>query len=90
MQATGIFLKNYNNYEDSPIPLPKLRVNEALQITQLIMLFVLWGFGLTLGSLIFLMELGLGGRTKENKLSKVAWRKEGISRLSVIKNRHNM
>ena len=75
LQATGIFLKNYNNYEDRPIPLPKLRPpDEALKLTQLIMLFVLWGFGMTLGSLTFLMELGLGVKARGNKPSKIAQR----------------
>ena len=73
LQATGIFLKNYNNYEDRPIPLQKLRNNEALEPTQLIMLFVLWAFGMTLGSLICLMELSVGVRAKGHTGWYLGW-----------------
>ena len=39
------------------IPLPKVRVNEALGPEQLIMLWLIWACGITLGSLAFLLEL---------------------------------
>ena len=53
-------MKNYKNYEDSPVPLPRLRVNEAIEPVHLFMLFVMWFSGITVGSIGFLIELGLG------------------------------
>ena len=39
------------------IPLPKVRVNEALGPDQLITLWLIWACGITLGTLMFLLEL---------------------------------
>ena len=38
------------------IPLPKVRINEAFGAEQLIMLWLIWASGITLGTLVFLFE----------------------------------
>ena len=42
------------------IPQPKVRVGVALDSTQLIMLWLIWGGGITLGILAFTFELLIG------------------------------
>ena len=38
------------------IPLPKVRINEAFSADQLIMLWLIWACGITLGTIVFLFE----------------------------------
>ena len=38
------------------IPLPKVRVGVALEPVQLIMLWMIWGGGITLGMMAFIFE----------------------------------
>ena len=39
------------------IPVPKVRINEAFTVEQLIMLWLIWASGVTLGTLAFMFEL---------------------------------
>ena len=52
------------------IPLPKQRHNEALKPVQLIMLFLLWGFGLTIGVFVFTVERAAGVKAIQQKGQK--------------------
>ena len=53
------------------IPLPKKVLNEGLKPIQLLMLFLVWSFGITLGSLAFLAELAVGTKNKHQRKMKV-------------------
>ena len=47
-----------DSYDTEPlIPLPKVRIDEALGADQLIMLWLIWACGVTLGILAFVFEL---------------------------------
>ena len=67
-------LDGYMNAEPL-IPLPKQRHNEALKPVQLIMLFLLWGFGLTIGVLAFLVEHAARVKAKQQK-GRLVWQKD--------------
>ena len=45
------------------IPLPKKKPNESLKPVQLLMLFVVWAFGITLGISAFLAEFWVGAKS---------------------------
>ena len=45
--------------EEPLIPLPKQRPNDGLEPVELLMLFLLWAVGITLGIFAFLAELSL-------------------------------
>ena len=49
------------------IPLPKQRHNEGLKPVQLLMLFLILAFGLTIGVLAFFVELLVGPKGKQLK-----------------------
>ena len=59
LQASGIYEELVDPYLNSEplIPLPKVRVNEALSPEQLIMLWLIWACGIILGILAFFFEL---------------------------------
>ena len=59
LQDCGIYRKIAEPYLNAEplIPLPKVRDNEALVPDQLIALWLIWACGITLGTLVFLLEL---------------------------------
>ena len=61
LQAGGIFRKILDPFMNAQpnIPLERLRgADEALQPVQIIMLFVIWGFGMACALISFIGELG--------------------------------
>ena len=52
------------------IPLPTQRSQEGLGLVQLLMLFLIWAGGITLGISAFLAELGVGTKAKKGKSRK--------------------
>ena len=61
MQATGIFPKIMDPYMNAlpEEPLRRLRdPDSALQVVQIIMLFMVWGFGTVCAIIAFVGELG--------------------------------
>ena len=61
MQAGGIFPKIMDPYMNAlpDQPLPKLRDPDAsLEVVQILMLFIVWGTGVTFGIIAFVAELG--------------------------------
>ena len=61
MQATGIFPKIMDPYMNAlpEQPLRKLRdPDEALMPVQIIMLFIVWGFGTAFAIISFVVEIG--------------------------------
>ena len=61
MQATGIFPKIMDPYMNAlpEEPLRRLRdPDSALQVVQIIMLFMVWGFGTVCAIIAFVAELG--------------------------------
>ena len=78
LQACGIYQKILYPYMNAEplIPLPKKALNEGLKPVQLLMLFVVWSFGIALGSLAILAELAVGTKNKHQRKMKVkenAW-----------------
>ena len=67
LHASGIFGKIKDEHMDAEflIPLPKKRPNSGLEPIQLLMLFLLWVLGITIGTLTLLAELMIGVKTKE-------------------------
>ena len=53
------------------IPLPKKKPNESLKPVQLLMVFLLWAFVITLGISTFMAEFGFGAKTKQGWNSQV-------------------
>ena len=49
------------------IPPPKVRVGVALDPVQLIMLWMIWGGGITLGKMAFIFELIFRYKSKSEK-----------------------
>ena len=64
LQDFGIFTKIMDPYLNAEplIPLPKVRINEAFTVEQLIMLWLIWAIGLILGSdnTLFQLEIVQG------------------------------
>ena len=64
------------------IPLPKNVLNEGLKPVQLLMLFVVWSFGIALGLLAILAELAVGTKNKHQRKMKVkenAWEMQTVT-----------
>ena len=70
LHACGIFAKILDDYMNAKpfIPLPKQRHNEGLKSVQLLMLFLILAFGLTLGILAFFVEFSVGPKRKQHKV----------------------
>ena len=72
LQACGIYKQILDNYmtREPLIPLPKQSLNQGLTPLQLLGLWMLWSFGIALGSLAFLAELAVGTKNKHQRKMK--------------------
>ena len=84
LRDSGIHNKLYEDALNAPaiVPLPKVRIDQPLNISQLGTAFMVVAGGLVLGILAFLMEyFFLGAKIKRKQLEEVCWQS---LRLSII------
>ena len=73
MQAGGIFPKIMDEYMNALPDQPQRKLRDpdsALEVVQILMLFIVWGFGTTSAIIAFVAELGDEAQSKDH-LSKI-------------------
>ena len=73
MQAGGIFPKIMDEYMNALPDQPQRKLRDpdsALEVVQILMLFIVWGFGTTSAIIAFVVELGDESQSKDH-LSKI-------------------